>query len=171
MTTPQPAATNVYSGPYNQYPFGPSYLNQSPPRYNMFRPPSVDPLIKNERLAVEHRTRKRNERLRARREIIRAPGWKPSRNIVAKMDEAQKKLQEVCSIASLAQPDIVILTETWLKYSIKPSLNTPHVLQSPASPHQGVAILGLNNTINLQPVLTALWTPHTIAALAHIKTN
>ena len=71
----------------------------------------------------------------------------------------------ISNTANSGEANLIVLTETWLQSPLTAIFQTKHILQSPLSRYQGVAIIGGKDTVNLQPLLPQMWTEHTIAGL------
>ena len=65
--------------------------------------------------------------------------------------------------------DILIITETWLDYSVLNTFEGIRVAQTPHCGSKGILVLTSGRISNLQAIQPELWTPHTILLKAHIK--
>ena len=69
------------------------------------------------------------------------------------------------------KPALAFITETWLRERVMFNVKGAKIAQSPPSNNQGVLILALFQTVNLQPIYEPLWTVNTIVTLCHFKVN
>ena len=82
---------------------------------------------------------------------------------------SKQKQEEVVQLMLSTQTDFLIITESWLNYSVLNAFEGVKVAQTPPSESKGVLVLTGKEISNLQPVLPSLWTPHTIMLKAHVK--
>ena len=68
-----------------------------------------------------------------------------------------------------SQTDILVLTETWLDYSVLNTFEGVRVAQTPYCSSKGILVLTSKRISNLQAIQPQLWSPHTILLKAHVK--
>ena len=68
-----------------------------------------------------------------------------------------------------SQADVVVVTETWLSYSVLNAFQGVRVAQSPHLDSKGVMVLTGPRVSNLQALVPSLWTAHSIFLKARVR--
>ena len=76
------------------------------------------------------------------------------------------KQKQIVNILESSKADLLIVTETWIKFGFPKSLKQFNVVKSPPDPSQGTLIVAGNRITRLQPMLASIWTLNTIVIKA-----